>query len=1014
MQDIEGRLGNASRRFDDWMDEDQFASRLTVIRSDGVPQTFESRAESHVEARRRVCLLAISANAMDYGEGAEDGFGGPVNGSGGIAGDAYGQQTAGHGATVPGSSRFAGHVSGSVHGSLNAPMHGAMPGSALGAMPGVGHGPMPPGFAGAMPGFMAGLPFSMNGMYPWSMGGGGPFIAHPGIASGSEAMGNPGMTGMMPMNIPPYMAMQGASDMPGMQRILAGAQTMSVPENKFPDRSAESTGEYFGTNEREQFLPDHMKQTGARRSAAVFNSGIHLNSLKALSKRHMSPQARHVADKTRKISAFRKDWNATQFNHPTSPIRRRSSEKERVDTYSNREAKGSWYDVVDNITSRAVAGGQQKSSELQTDSRAISGGRSRVVQDNESSHSSDDTENAARRSDRRQYSNGRVPTQDKAGSNPSVFETKDDDDDNCLTKFNELCQKGVAGLRVPRYYYEHKSDCPGMTPVWNCTAVTSAQSSENAESIPLRVVVQGKNKKDARRVAAKHLLADLIKFGLVTQDIVDMKISSIPDVPPEEPDALCPSPTVSPEVAAAVSVLNQLWQKEKLACKPKWSVVPVSSGATGRWKCDLLIKTKQLGDIESSYTSSQKKTCRQMAAYKAVQRLTEMKFAGLCSVNVNARQQSNVSAEAPDLDSDDDESSWIENEIDRPCRETEVVAEPNPPQSDRDAVSPFSGGDAGFGSLFCVPEGTEVVFAESEADCAKWVSSNVLGGDMFGLYLDSYDVRDTFKAYASSAGIDVNSKVYKSNECHVVCLASKTSALVAHVDKFVDARQSPRQSADLERKGSCMDDGASCSLKDKSLGSSCQSVSNLPTKNKSWIPQSIRLVLARRDCAKYGMALDEGALVLHARHGVTCRGMNDLAVASFALKGMSGSRDLLLPKPDELVSDWLRQNLDPFSLRSVRCVSGLSETSNSTADSILPALLTATASIAIQRRIAESAESRRKKLFPNTEEYSELCARLCYPPALMPSLAKDPAPAETVMVAKHITNDNASAPISVV
>jgi hypothetical protein len=1009
MQDIEGRLGNASRRFDDWMDEDQFASRLTVIRSDGVPQTFESRAESHLEARRRVCLLAISANAMDNGDDADDGFGGPVNGLGGMTGEAYSPQTAGHGAPVPGSSSFAGLMSGSIHGALNASMHGAMHGSAIGAMPGAVQGPMPPGFTGAMPGYMGGFPCSMNGMFPWNMGGGGPFIAHPGIAPGSEAMGDPGRTGMMPMNIHPYMAMQAVPDMPGMQGIMSGAHTMPMPESMFPDRSAGPAGVLFGTGEHRQFLPDHETQAGVRGNAAFCNE-VRLNPLKTLSKRHRSPQAHPVPNRRKSFPVPRKDWNGTQFSHRTSPIHRSASARERVETYSNGETKGSWYDVVDNITGKASVAGQQKISEL-SDSRAISGGRSRVVQENESSHSSDDTENAARGSNRRQYSS-RVPAQNESGSSPSIFETKDDDDDNCLTKLNELCQKGVSGLRVPRYYYEHKSDCPGMTPVWSCTAVTSAQPSEMAEPIPLKVVVEGKNKKDARRVAAKHLLADLIKFGLVTQDIVDMKIPSAPNVLPEEQDVLCPSPnfTVPPEVAAAVSVLNQLWQKEKFACKPKWSVVPVSSGATGRWKCDLLIKTKQLGDIESSYTSSQKKTCRQMAAYKAVQRLTEMKFAGLCSVNINARQQSNVSAEAPDLDSDDDESSWIENEIDHPAPDTDVVAVPNPLENDPDIVSPFTGGDAGFGSLFCIPEDTQVVIAESEADCDNWVSDNIRRDAIFGLYLDSYDVRDVFKPHAVSAGIDVTSALYKSTDCHVICLASKTSALVVRADKFIDAHQSPRQSADLERSGSCLDDGGSCSPDSKT----CGSILKIPATKKTWVPESIRLVLERRDCAKYGMALDEGMLVLHARHGTTCRGVNDLAIASFALKGMSGSRAQLLPKPDELVSDWLCHCLNPFSLRSVRSVSGLSEVATATADSILPAILTATASTAIQRRIAESAESRRRKLFPNKEEYSELCSRLCYPSTLMPSPTKNPARPETVMVAKHINSDNVSAPVSVV
>jgi hypothetical protein len=563
------------------------------------------------------------------------------------------------------------------------------------------------------------------------------------------------------------------------------------------------------------------------------------------------------------------------------------------------------------------------------------------------------------------------------------FEDNEEEEDTCLTKFNEMCQKGVAGLRIPRYQYGHKSDVPGAAPFWKCKATTSALKSDMTEPMTLSVVVRGKTKKDARRLAAKQMLEDLLRFGIVTQDIVDSKTPPALETAEElEASGAGVNGISSPDVAAAVSVLNQLWQKEKFVCKPKWCVVPVSTGSSCGWKCDLLIKTKHFGDIESSFTSTQKKTCRQMAAFKAVQRLRDMNYPGLDAVNINARRQSNVSTEAPQLDSEDDESSYFEDEPDDRTVETlnvqkddlADIAKRSAAGEEQGASAPFAGGDAGFGSLFSIPNDTKIVIATGTTCCDDWVSSKVLGGCALGVYVDSCEARRTLKSHDASSGVDLDPAAPDS-ECRVICLASQDSVLVVCSDYFREARAAT-QNESAEEKNKNLRLGPDELIVDL-VRSKCNHTIYPECNKGSWIPVVIRRVLERPDCIKYGMTLDEGALVLRVYHGVACRGFTDLGISSFALKGMVSSRQQLLASPAELVSEWLCCRLDPFSRRAFGHSAELCEVPQPVADNVVSAALIAAASQAIQKRIIESAESRRRKRYVNTEEFAELCDRLC-------------------------------------
>jgi hypothetical protein len=558
-------------------------------------------------------------------------------------------------------------------------------------------------------------------------------------------------------------------------------------------------------------------------------------------------------------------------------------------------------------------------------------------------------------------------------------EDGDDDGDNHLTKFNELCQRGIAGLRTPKYNYINLGPRAGTSLKWQCTATTAAKGPGDSEPVTLSQVVVGKNKKDARRIAARQLLAELVEREFLTQAVVDSKGTFAPPSARGQGSGSGNGQLTAAEardIAAAVSILNQLWQKENFTCKPKWVNAPVSSGATGRWRCTLLIRTRKFGDVEVESVLSQKKQARQMAAHLAVQKLRQMGFPGIDDINVHAKPQANVMARPP-LSDDSDGSSddgrapaRTLNDATRRRLDTEVESDGElPPAAGAGAAS------SGFGSLFGVPADAVVVIAKSIRECGEWVADNAADGTTLGVYLDSHSVRESFKSCAEGAGVDVESSAFLGNECRVIGLSTGKSTLLVAAHLLGDARAAAAAEAEPASGG-----GDEAVKPETPAAAVNGPVANRPQEARCWVPKPVRFVLERKECVKYGVGVEEGVIALRVCHGIQCRGLHELSVLSVALMGAPTKRSRILPSPRELVHDWLNQRLSPFSKASLKSVDGLAALVEATEDVVAPAIPAAIACSLIQRRVQETAESRRRKRYTNREEYMELCNRLCLPP----------------------------------
>lgn len=575
-----------------------------------------------------------------------------------------------------------------------------------------------------------------------------------------------------------------------------------------------------------------------------------------------------------------------------------------------------------------------------------------------------------------------------------------EDGDNCLTKFNELCQKGIAGLRAPKYQYVYRGPRPGSGPRWECTATTAAKHANSEEPVTLSTLVTAKNKKDARRIAAKKLLQELVNREILTKDTIDTKGGAGAEASQENVQSSDMTPAMVKECAAAVSILNQLWQKGKFLCQHKYTLQPVSSGANGRWKCNLFIKTRQKGDVEASHEASQKKQARAIAAYLAVEKLKEMKFPGINEINVDAKPQSNVSTSVPKCGSEGSSDGGSDDDVTLAAALDETTGASSEDEDEEHDMDVFAGGGA-FGGHFAVPNDVSILIAKDVADCNSWVAENAGDGCKLGLYLDSASAREAFKAFAKKGGIEINSEEFRTESCRAICFASNRSAIFvcAHLLGDANAVEVPQGIVDTgsgqgvekeaDNPSGKGDQGEDKACPSNEPGEKCsngtESESKSPTGSKSWIPTSIKMLLERREFAKYGSTVKEGVISLRVFHGIECRGVHELGIASVALRGADGNRRAVMPRLQDLVRDWLRQRIDPFSSTCIESVSGLSEVVSSSKDIVAQAVPVAVAAFLIEGRLGETAESRKRKRYSNTDEYLELCNRLCTQPS-------DPAP----------------------
>lgn len=508
-----------------------------------------------------------------------------------------------------------------------------------------------------------------------------------------------------------------------------------------------------------------------------------------------------------------------------------------------------------------------------------------------------------------------------------------DGEDDYPSTYNELCQRGVANLTVPKYTYVDLSS-GNVNSEWECCATIAATPPGGESPITITKTVRGRNKRDARRVAAKSFLSELVKRKIISRATVDTK-----EIVGNSAARFTPCSSVSlereskvtakqvAEAAEAVSILNQLWQKERFDGKPKWTFTPASSGATGHWKCTILIRTKQFGDVSAECTQSQKKLARHFVAYCVVQKLRRLGFPGIDNVNVQPRQQSNVVLSVAD-DSDEGSKSAPQS----------MKALDDAAKSKLDSAGHASGEvadfpkdcrvDSGFGAFFQVPSTVKTFLARNVGDVNQWIAENVSDGAALGLCLDSKDLRRALEGEAKNCHVDVESAAFRSDECRAIALSTEKSAILVAA----------------------------------SLLESCEGA--------DWIPKSIKFMLERNECAKYGFGLEEGAIVLRYSHDIHCANLNNLSSSSHALKEDWHVTQGKAITASRLVSECVNQRLSPFSNVCLESVTGLAEAVKSTEHVIAPVITLAVVCSMIRSGQRHEVEIRRRKVGNDCTELS--------------------------------------------
>lgn len=483
---------------------------------------------------------------------------------------------------------------------------------------------------------------------------------------------------------------------------------------------------------------------------------------------------------------------------------------------------------------------------------------------------------------------------------PTVPLTAENEDDvengNDLTVFNEICQKGVAGLRTIKWQYipsqipsrrVGRYVGPSKGVIWDCVGTTAARKPGlSAEEVTISKSVITKSQKGGRRLVAGLLLDALVEMKILTEKCRTTRASHINNARSQ----LCPnadgtgmlSSAETQEISDAVSVLNQLWQKDHFLCRPKRTETPVSTGATQRWKSTVLVKTKKYGDVECSSILSQKTRAYQMACLEVIKKLKATPLLTVISrINTKAKPQSHISSVLPggndtprtmDKETKDRLNSEVEND---------GVVKPT-------GVEPVPVDE--FESLLSAISEESVVVARSAADCSKWVSSNVVDGSQLGIYIDSRASRLAMLADANDSDVrcvDANSEELLLDECFGICLSTESSVLVVS-SKFIVAPASKNKKKKNERK----------------------------LEINTWIPKAIKFVLEREECRKYGVGLGEGLMLLRFCHGIKCLGVTELAIASTALLGNQASTKFQFPTVCDLVRSWVGCGIEPFLERA--------------------------------------------------------------------------------------------------
>lgn len=865
MGDLESLLGAAPHRFDDWIDEGHFVSRLTVVRSDGIQQTFEARATDHATARQQACALALSATST------------------------------------------------SVHPFVAPSMpwsHG--PSSALQVMGG-GHGAVTPVLlpdAAPPPTVPPSLPLGMTSTAPQHNFGNYPLQQNEQLLHSSPYMQIQQHPQPQPQTqqLPCF---QGPADFGGISEVIgqplfridrtpsradnqASLETVPVPDQEceLPGQSTGMTSPTCESDSKAVALVNLQDRgiPGPRPSGAMVRFGKETEQgISSPDLNGISPGDAHVGLEPSSQSAPPLQGNQSRALHARA--------------------------FVPDVDDRAPAPKRRRANAVSSsaDSQPVSGLGTNSLTKNADGTETDD---------------------------------EDDPEDDHLTTYNELCQRGVAKLEVPRYIYTQLS--PTLSrPRWECRATAAATQPRSGASVTITKTVIGKSKRDSRRVAAKALLSELVDRKIISQATVATKgyyMTPAPRLPAHSKSTSKIDSKQLAEAAAAVSILNQLWQKERFDGKPKWTLTPTSSGGMSQWICTVFIKTREVGDVSAESTQPQKKCAKQLASYNAVQKLKSLGFPDFETINVQPKPQANVMKSVPqDLDASDKNALQSLKTMDEGTKrrlDSEVCT-----SGEVATVQGDGGIDSGLGTAFQVPAEVKTLIARNVGDVNEWIAGNLADGASLGLCLDSKSLRETLEKEAKECSVDVKAASFSTQECRAIALSTGKSAILV-----------------------------AASLLEPCVGS-------------DWIPKTLKFMLERYECAKFGFGLDEGAIVLRSSHGIQCANLNNLGSSSHTLKEDWNLKQGKFFTPAGLVSDWLNRKLLPFTDACVESVNGLAQALKCTDHVIAPVLILAVACSLIQGRLQQGIEERRRKGF-NRDDYMELSNRLWKPLGIVKSHMK--------------------------
>lgn len=828
---VEALLGDVSRRFDDWIDDQGLIStRLTIMRADGVPETYEAKASQHGEARRKVCMLAYSAiqdaNAKDVIPPAEPEPSLPASTNitpGGDAGNAPSTSTP------------------SQQANTSAPQ-----------MPALG---MPP------------MPFPL------------PFVLDPQQGLGEALQSAYGLPPFInPLSVlPPYMPMPPMVSMNPDGSVLR--PTSARPPQ--PHRKMSSGA-------RDVFPP------GSKRHKVSGNAETRNPWTELISRKAGTPE--NGAGKSGARGSISPNVNGTSWTE------RKSGAK---------------------IKGADTGDGQEGVSEDGDDVPLTKYPRTdRIVSENDGAGAA--LPGATSRTGNSEKAPGEVGPSSKEGADvrPGI----DDNGEDYVSQLNMMSQKS-SRISTPVFSYErdNRNGSKASGP-WICAAHVQCKESDDQDAREIRYEITARNKKDARKRAARLIVNELTSLGFGAGLGADEGGPSTP----EKGQAVDADKDI--DESTSINILFHLFQKGHLLSRPEFSIAPEDGpGANGqRWKCELRLRSKEHGEIEVRRRSAQKRFAKQAAALKAVEKLRELKIPGLD--DLNAARRAALKAGRREFNFDDPNLANTDEMVRESDGEGDV---------DLDTGLPDIGD--GSGGVFSAPPDFKVVIARSAEDCKDWVEKNLREVSDIGVYLDCPSIQRDLQPVAKMAAFDISRYKQSTMDCRVVSFSTKESSLLLCATNL--------------RKNGCTE------------GKGC------------WIPSAAVAVLEDRKINKHGVLVDAAALIMRALYGVSCVSMHDLSVSSFALCGhwVEHKRQILAPI-DRLVTVWLRQKFQPFSQTAIEGIEGLAGVLEKSTDFVCPAVYVALACCRVQECIQRVATAKRGQLFGYAAEFDELCSRLTNEP----------------------------------